>query len=1536
MAGREFLGKLIRRTSHPVAALSILLLLLAVAGAAGLSRKTSTRLMPARSVTATPAPLAAPVAASATVSGQERAAGRTVIGEIEGVFDAATRSFKVTEVKPTELPQQEYATEARTDASSTLPAGSYSFRFVNIAYLPGVTVSAEVEIGNKTSSYTFYNTRLIFTHFRKGSRNGNPATTLPDDGLNFYNDGQVAVEGQLGVSRDFGDIPAGTTKTAIWTFLKPASGPTFWYRAVIVADLGVAAESVEPAAVQVTTQAGSSVKVNGRGFTGTPTVDLVDENGNKVGNSLSVSNVTATSLTAAIPAGTSPGIYGIRVTNPGGTPGGLGSSTLVKRLSVTPPPTQNLAALVNGSGGTGPYLLSGGTVTISSEVSIAPGTVIYVDPGTTLQLTGTGNFIANGGIPGVPGGAGISSPAQIVFTANRAPGAGLPAKGAWGGINATAASNATMTMRNVVVEYGGASCGAAVDITGSGRTLRFSDGIVRQSAGTGLKGLGVNDALIGFTRSRIENNGNSAACDAAVQLSANAALGLFGQEPTTGTAVYDASFYYSSANVFAGNIIDAVQVGSDSDAASNDFTKSGVLVGQGSTPIQIRGSSTNPAIVGKATAPGAELVITANALIQLAPGTDFQAGSATLFGGIAANGAPGYTQVPGATPNSSSQRITFQKIPGGGNWGALYFSPKSSPSSILNYVMLDGGGAGGIAPSQFIVDGTTVTFSNSQSSNSSSAGYLVVNGGSSPTPNSVFLNNAPVIDTIAGSHLGDGNKAVEATVPGPAAIVVDPGRGIYIADRDPADSNYSVIRFVNTSSSSVVIAGRTIPAGKIQTIAGGGLDQLGTDNIPATQANLDLVGGLALSPDKNLLYFTTGYYSMIRVLNVSPGASISSANPDAGAINVGGTNIRIGNIGTFYNNSNFVLSAECRGLAVHPDSGEVYVADAGNNKIFRITTAGVISTFAGNGATTADVDDLPSGNSSPTGVPLLKPSDVKIDTSNGNNIVYISDSGHGRIIKVTLTSGANSGLSLVAQLGQKITSGSGRQILDNPYPTGLALFGDKLYFANSNKHTIQRVVSTNNVVTVAGQDSTACDPTSGSCGDGGAAAAALLSLPTASYDLPVAGLAADASGLYLSDQARFGQGRVRYINLTGSSVNVAGVTVAGNSIASIAGAGFVRPYNGGLATSAELARPVGVAVDNNNNLFIAESEVSNSSLRFVNRGNSNVTLPDGAGGVLVTPGTIVKVNNGANAVTSTPIPINQASFGTLQGVTFVNGLGLFIVDTNAYTVQEQTFRVKAGRLYYYNTTNSTQTIYPQAASIGGSAIVVPSGYVVTIAGRTSFPEAGSGSGTTGLSQRLVGATDVAVHPTNGNIYIASSYFALNNSVVSGITSVVYKIDRNTGSLTTLSLQTDKRYTGLAFDTAGKLYIANYDNNTVLQETGSNTGVFNTLATVSQPRDVAVDAAGNVYVTSSGSQQIIKIAGGSTSGFAGNAGSAGFSGDNGGATSAQINLVTDLYKLSTDTAGAKGYHMTQIVGITVGAGNEVIFTDTGNFRVRRVR
>jgi sugar lactone lactonase YvrE len=1444
-----------------------------------------------------------------------------VVGEYEGYFDAVARSFSVQPVKSQS--QRGRSLNSRSDPGSDIPQGAFGFTVINSVFIgtgdnPG-TVSGEVAITNNTPA-TLYNTRLVFTGFKicpaSGPCTGGTATQDAGNapgptGVAYFNDGQVAYNGKLYISRSYGDIGAGANVRNIWTFATVAQPPRFFFTYKVIADLGVAAESVQPAAVQVNASTGTSIVINGRGFVGTPAVELLPVTGSPI--AMTGVTATATQITATVPAGTAAGIYSIRVTNPGGTAGGQGSSMLSRKLTVTDAPSAALSGNISAISGAGPFLISG-NLTIGAGVTIPAGAVFYVGSGVTIAIAAGGNITANGGIPGISS----TNPAQIVFTAQRAAGAALPAAGAWGGINATAASTAEMVMRNVVVEYGGSAGGSQINITGSGRKLRFTDSISRSSAGAGISANGSADSIIGFARSRADSNGSSAS-DPAMLISGNAALGLFDIDTSTGgTSVGDASFYYSSANEFNSNQVNAVQIGTDADAASNDFTKSGVLVGQGSTPLRIRGNCGNPSIVGAAPpASPAELTISPSAIIQLAPEMAFQAGdyASGKIGCIAANGYAGAYLGPQAA--TSNKPIEFDKIPGGANFGAIFFTRNAMANCILNYVRVQNGGNGAncsLANGEVIAEVVNVKVTNSQINNSSSGGILAIVGSKVDAAGTTYSNNTAIIETIAGGVLGDGNLGTKANLVTPVVAALDTqGRGIYIAD---SPGGISLIRFLNTTRNTVTIGGRKIPAGVITTVAGGGLD-LG-DNIPGQFADVGSVTGLGVSPDGAVVYFIDAGAPTVRVFNASNAAKT-----------IAGASIGAGNVGSFSSgDGNF--SSSLNGLAVNPTNGDVYVADAtaGNNKVFKIPADGsAVTTAAGNGATTRDTDTFSAGAA--TQIPLLQPRAITFD---GSNNLYIADTGHGRVIKVD----AGGSASLVLQLTANRNAAIG-PYPNPPYPSGLAFFNGKLYIANGNSQDILRVDSPGVFSTVAGSVDKAspvsCDYTGGSnCGDGSSAAGANFGMTGSTGTPPLASIVSDSKGVFVLDQGSISRGRVRYMNLSQMPAEVAGIMIAAGNIDTVAGTGFTAPFDGGLATSGAFNGPTGVAADARGNLWI--SDTLSSKLRFVNCGASPITIFAGTAAEQTVPaGGIVTVNKDVGSGATDSVTANLAGFDTPQGL-WVTSQGVYIADSKKGPA---TGGRRSGLIRFINTTNQDVTFYS-----GAVAITVAKGEIKTIAGG-SVDSGNVGDGAAPLSAKFLAPEDVAVAP-NGDIYIAD---AGNKRV--------RKIVRATGVVSTvLTGGNNDAYTGISFDSAGRLLVANAGaktssvapgNSAILREKSPGSGTFDTILSgnpLKFPRDVAEGKDGALYVTNSGESTIsggdhkilkIVISGstGTASTFAGSM--AGYSGDGGPAASALLNITPADINIATTTPFV---FVRATVNIIVTQSGEVIFTDSANNAIRRIR
>lgn len=1529
MAGRVNLNNLCRRASRSTAVVTLIALSLALGSGLTLSRAAAEHFSPGAAKTALTALAAAPSAgAFVNLAGRElqvdESTGSVVVGEFEGQYDAATRSFSVR-------PRADRVGGAgrgrnlssRSNPSSEVPLGANGFLFNVVASTfigsgdnPG-TVSGETQLMNNTT-VTLYNTRIVFTAFKLQSKTGPDAGNLPgQSGFAYFNDGLIAFNNKLGVSRLYGDIPAGGNVKNIWTFATVAQPPGFFFAYKVLADLGVAAESVQPAAVQVGPSTGTSVVINGRGFN-SPTVQLLDGSNNVVG-SLTVSGATATQATATVPAGTAAGIYSVRVTNSGGTPGGAGSSTLVRKLTVTGAPdgAHTISGAISSLPDTGPYLISG-SATIGSALTVPAGSVFYIAGGAAITIAGGGNLVANGGVPGVTSGAGVANPAQIVLTAQRAAGAALPTSGAWAGVNATAASTAELVMRNTVVEYAG---NPGVSITGSGRKLRLTDSIVRNSSGAGVAAGGVNDALIGFSRNQINTNGSSAT-DPAILLSANAALGLYELADSsipTATSVGDASYFYSSANDFNGNQSNAIQIGTDADAASNDFTKSGVLVGQGSTPLQIRGSSSNPAIVGAvAPAPGAELAITPGALIQLAPGTDFQAGDypSNKVGCIAANGYAGFYL--GTQAAMSNKYIDFDKIPGGGNFGAIFFARNAMANCILNFVRVQNGGASSLGSGEVIVEGRNLKVTNSQINNSSTGGLIETLGASVNTKGTTFSGNSLIIDTIAGGVLGDGNIGLQANFVTPAAIAVDPqGRGVYIVD-SPAGVSY--LRFLNTSRNTITLGGQKIPGGALRNVAGGGLDP--GENVSGKVADIGIVTGVAVNPAGDVVYFIDSGAPFIRAVNVSNAAKT-----------IAGASIGAGNVGTFATNG---FGSSLNGLAVNPTNGDLYAADAtaGVNKIFKlpanVANISVAPTgVAGNSASTKSDDSFSAGAA--TNLPLLQPRAIVLD---GSNNLYVADTGHARVIKVD--TGGNA--TMVAQFPPK-PDGSATPYQSNPFTSGLSFFNGKLYIANGNAQDIARIDSAGNPATlgaIAGTIAAACDYSSSTCGDGGLAKDASFSMLGSTGSPPLASIAADSKGLFICDQGSIQRGRIRYINFSASKVEVAGVSIEASNIDTVAGTGRSAPFDGGLATSASFNSPLGVSVDPNGNLWVADT--LNSKLRFINRGATQITIFPGTASVQDVPaGSIVTVNRDVGAGATDGVPAIQAGFDTLQGIV-VTAQGVYIADSKKGPPTSGGSARRTGLIRFINTTSQIVTFY----SSGATKIDIPAGNISTIAGGSNDSNlANVGDGPNPLNSKFLGPSDIAL-ASNGDMFIADPGQRR-----------VRKIVRATGVISSLTLPTTSpnEYTGVSFDSQGRLLVANAGNKQILREktpgSGSAANGFDTILSgdpLNRPRDVVEGKDGALYVTNAGDvspasaadNRIIKVVvSGSTGTGSVLLGSTagGYSGDGSPIANAQISITPQ--PINVATVGSP-VNVRTTVSIIVSPNGELIFADAGNNAIRRIR
>ena len=239
-------------------------------------------------------------------------------------------------------------------------------------------------------------------------------------------------------------------------------------------------------------------------------------------------------------------------------------------------------------------------------------------------------------------------------------------------------------------------------------------------------------------------------------------------------------------------------------------------------------------------------------------------------------------------------------------------------------------------------------------------------------------------------------------------------------------------------------------------------------------------------------------------------------------------------------------------------AGNLYIADLNNNVIRKVDLAGIVTTVAGTGE-----QGFAGDGGAATSAQLDSPAGVAV---NAVGDIYIADTHNQRIRKVssgTITTIAGTGVA-----GFSGDSGAAASAqLSNP--TALALDSNgNLFIADTNNHRIRKISGTT-ITTVAGNGE------QGFSGDGAAATAAGIDSPN--------GVAVDAAGkIYIGDTRNQ---RVRVVDTAGVIS-----TLAGNGSKAYGG-------DGGTAAGASLARPRGLSVDAQGNIYIADSD--NNRIRVV-------------------------------------------------------------------------------------------------------------------------------------------------------------------------------------------------------------------------------------------------------------------------------------------------------------------------------------------------
>jgi uncharacterized protein (TIGR03437 family) len=578
-------------------------------------------------------------------------------------------------------------------------------------------------------------------------------------------------------------------------------------------------------------------------------------------------------------------------------------------------------------------------------------------------------------------------------------------------------------------------------------------------------------------------------------------------------------------------------------------------------------------------------------------------------------------------------------------------------------------------------------------------------------------------------------------------------------------------------------------------------------------------------------------------------------------------------------------------------AGNVYLADAIDHRVRKVSPAGVITTVAGNGHPGFQGDEGPARNAL-----LNSPYGLAVDAA---GTLYIADLGNGRVRAVS-----PDGLIRTVAGGQSRPGGDGGDALAAKLsPRNVAVAPDgALYISDFADHRIYRVTRDGRISVVAGTGvagageadepvstaqlnapaGLAVDPAGALwVADSGnnrvckidrgrlvtVVPSSLLSAPT--------GVAVDAAGnLYIADS---GNRRVARRSPAGVTTTLAGFgelaprdlatdrlgglyvaartrvfrLSAAGQVAAFAGDGtFGFRGDGGPALEAHLFYPAAVAADAGGNLYIADQR------------NYRVRKVEAGGRILTVAGTGVSGSTGDGG------PAVLARLTTPAGVA-LDAMGrLWIADQDAHRVR----------------------------------LAAPGGIIETVAGTGVRGFQGDGGPASGA--QLSAPAGVAVDRA-GNAYLADS---LNHRV--------RKIAPD-GRISTVAGRGVRGYGGdggpaidaqmdtpraVAVDAEGNLYVAEYANHCVRRVTAggrietvagtgrrgySGDGGPAVAADLNHPLGVALDAAGNLFIADADNHRVRLVSPAGVITTVAGTGNPGFAGDGGPAALAELYFPSGL-------------------------------------------
>ncbi len=698
-----------------------------------------------------------------------------------------------------------------------------------------------------------------------------------------------------------------------------------------------------------------------------------------------------------------------------------------------------------------------------------------------------------------------------------------------------------------------------------------------------------------------------------------------------------------------------------------------------------------------------------------------------------------------------------------------------------------------------------------------------------PLPNAIYGQ----VSTVAGIGIAGAIDGIStaASFNVPSGVAVDALGNLYVADRN----NHKIRKIT--------------PLGVVSTLAGSGV--VGAIDGVGTAASFNDPIGVAVDATGNVYVVDRGNHKIRKIstsglVSTFAGSGVIGASDGIGSeasfnLPFGITIDLVGNLfvaDTFNNKirkitSNGLVSTFAIGIT-YPRSvavdaqGMVYVTDA-SNIIKKVSGAGVVSSFAGNGVAGA-IDGV--GTAASFNVPI----GVAVDAL-GN--LYVADRNNHKIRKITP-------LGVVSTLAGSGVAGAidgvGTAASFNQ-PSGVAVdTSGNLYVADMLNHKIRKITVTGYFIEAALPPGLSFNMTNG----------VISGTPTTAMTAAIYTITAcNAFGNSSTSIKLSFVDKLISISYPSPKNYAIGIAIPPLS-PTIVGRNYEYPFTT-IKTLASFNSPLGVVIDANHNIYT----ISFSGCKIMKIAPTGIVSTFAGSGV---PGS----NDGIGTA---------ASFNFPQGIAIDLAGNLYVADSGNHKIRKVTPSGLVSTLAGSGVVGAADGIgtvasfyYPQGVTVDLNGIVyvadfgnniirkiTPSGVVSTLAG-SGVAGAANGSGTAASFNHPTGVT---VDRDGYYLYVCDSY----NNKIRKITNTGYVTSYagsgNQGSSDGYgSSASFNQLKFLKIDCLGNVYVADSSNNVIrkiVQTANINIGLVSTVSTqlgqgFNSPTDVAVDGIGSLYVS----------------------------------------------------------------------------------------